>query len=167
MSRKLPQIAAGAGAGWVTGYVTMKVSKTMPTILLFYGFLWKWCQWCRIKSSISYCTNRSLSSGRKDGGDGGGWEPAPPADRPPQGVHQGRLEQGQETIKPIYLMDSKLRNTWPHSKPLPNFRWVETPLQWLTASRTSSRCAAGRVARWWKWAWSKLQIHRGDTYQIS
>ena len=35
MSRKLPQIAAGAGAGWVTGYVTMKVSKTMPTILLF------------------------------------------------------------------------------------------------------------------------------------
>ena len=34
-------------------------------------------------------------SGGKDGGDRGGREPAAAAGGPPQGIHQGRLEQGQ------------------------------------------------------------------------
>ena len=92
MSRKLPQIAAGAGAGWATGYVTMKVSKTMPTILLFLRHPLEVIS--MMSGKIIHNLLYELFSGGKDGGDGGGWEPAPLADRPPQGVHQGRLEQG-------------------------------------------------------------------------
>ena len=52
------------------------------------------------KTGLSFHPKFTASnhSGGKDGGDGGGWEPAPPADRPPQGVHQGRLEQGEYSL---------------------------------------------------------------------